>query len=289
VPERPAARPLERFTDADLRSAMSATGTCSASTPSLVLNSLNVYPVPDADTGTNMTVQAVVAALGQTSDMASTCRAISREALQGAGGSPGLSSPNFFQPPATGSPRRHHPRVVSPRPNRSEQRRRPGRGSSGRGHDPHRRLHGRPWRPPPPPRQSAWPRCWRPPGPPRTTPWGTPELLAALQRRGAGGRRRRLHPAAGCPAACGRRSPAAGAAASFAARLLSSGPGRVGCRRGAAVRGRAVAGVLPGAHRRPAGGLEPHGELGGDGRRNGTWRCHVHTDRHWWGGPNGVA
>ncbi|MFN5841396.1 MAG: DAK2 domain-containing protein, partial [Acidimicrobiaceae bacterium] len=57
------------------------------------INRLNVYPVPDGDTGTNMarTLEAVVAELsGAASDMASTCQAISHGSLMGARGNSGV-------------------------------------------------------------------------------------------------------------------------------------------------------------------------------------------------------
>ena len=49
--------------------------------PTGAINRLNVYPVPDGDTGTNMalTLQSVVDELdGADSDMATVCKAISR-------------------------------------------------------------------------------------------------------------------------------------------------------------------------------------------------------------------
>src|SRR3954447_22595899 len=61
-----------------------------------VINRLNVYPVPDGDTGTNMTltVEAVVAELEPTDgggeDMAATCKAISHGSLMGARGNSGV-------------------------------------------------------------------------------------------------------------------------------------------------------------------------------------------------------
>ena len=57
------------------------------------INRLNVYPVPDGDTGTNMgrTLDAVVAELdGAASDMGSTCAAISHGSLMGARGNSGV-------------------------------------------------------------------------------------------------------------------------------------------------------------------------------------------------------
>ena len=60
-----------------------------------VINRLNVYPVPDGDTGTNMTLtlESVVAdvnALGQEVSMAEVCRAIAQGSLMGARGNSGV-------------------------------------------------------------------------------------------------------------------------------------------------------------------------------------------------------
>ncbi|MCU1345608.1 MAG: hypothetical protein JWL70_1874, partial [Acidimicrobiia bacterium] len=57
------------------------------------INRLNVYPVPDGDTGTNMarTLDAVVEELaGAAPDMASVCQAISHGSLMGARGNSGV-------------------------------------------------------------------------------------------------------------------------------------------------------------------------------------------------------
>src|SRR5437588_3203827 len=57
------------------------------------VNRLNVYPVPDGDTGTNMalTLESVVAALEEAdADMPSTCKAISHGSLMGARGNSGV-------------------------------------------------------------------------------------------------------------------------------------------------------------------------------------------------------
>lgn len=57
------------------------------------INRLNVYPVPDGDTGTNMalTVESVVAELEEAgADMAGTCKAISHGSLMGARGNSGV-------------------------------------------------------------------------------------------------------------------------------------------------------------------------------------------------------
>ena len=58
------------------------------------LNRLNVYPVPDGDTGTNMarTLDAVVAEMenAQADDLDATCDAISHGSLMGARGNSGV-------------------------------------------------------------------------------------------------------------------------------------------------------------------------------------------------------
>jgi DAK2 domain fusion protein YloV len=59
-----------------------------------VINRLNVYPVPDGDTGTNMalTVESVVAELESLgpADMAATCKAVAHGSLMGARGNSGV-------------------------------------------------------------------------------------------------------------------------------------------------------------------------------------------------------
>ena len=56
------------------------------------LNRLNVYPVPDGDTGTNMalTLESVVNELDDAKDMPEVCKAISHGALMGARGNSGV-------------------------------------------------------------------------------------------------------------------------------------------------------------------------------------------------------
>src|SRR4051812_32905358 len=56
------------------------------------INRLNVYPVPDGDTGTNMalTLESVVAELEPARDMPSVCKAISHGSLMGARGNSGV-------------------------------------------------------------------------------------------------------------------------------------------------------------------------------------------------------
>src|SRR5436853_7809599 len=57
-----------------------------------VINRLNVYPVPDGDTGTNMalTLESVVTELEAAKDMPSVCKAISHGSLMGARGNSGV-------------------------------------------------------------------------------------------------------------------------------------------------------------------------------------------------------
>ncbi|MFM8971370.1 MAG: DAK2 domain-containing protein, partial [Actinomycetota bacterium] len=56
------------------------------------LNRLNVYPVPDGDTGTNMalTLESVAAELATAEDADEVCQAISRGSLMGARGNSGV-------------------------------------------------------------------------------------------------------------------------------------------------------------------------------------------------------
>src|SRR6476661_7014791 len=56
------------------------------------LNRLNVYPVPDGDTGTNMalTLESVSNDLGKAESMDEVCHAISRGSLMGARGNSGV-------------------------------------------------------------------------------------------------------------------------------------------------------------------------------------------------------
>ncbi|MEZ5141372.1 MAG: DAK2 domain-containing protein [Acidimicrobiales bacterium] len=83
---------LERLDAPALRAAMVAyAGGLNAHREAI--NRLNVYPVPDGDTGTNMalTVASVVAELDAAEvDMAATCRAIAHGSLMGARGNSGV-------------------------------------------------------------------------------------------------------------------------------------------------------------------------------------------------------
>ena len=84
--------PLERLGADDLRAVVRAYRDALRSHQEAI-NRLNVYPVPDGDTGTNMalTVESVVAELeGAETDMASVCKAVAHGALMGARGNSGV-------------------------------------------------------------------------------------------------------------------------------------------------------------------------------------------------------
>ena len=66
------------------------------------INELNVFPVPDGDTGTNMTMTVMsaareVAALGDNSNMEAICKAISSGSLRGARGNSGVILSQLFR------------------------------------------------------------------------------------------------------------------------------------------------------------------------------------------------
>ncbi|MCM1063741.1 MAG: DAK2 domain-containing protein [Eubacterium sp.] len=66
------------------------------------INELNVFPVPDGDTGTNMTMTIMSAArevseLGESADMASICKAVSSGSLRGARGNSGVILSQLFR------------------------------------------------------------------------------------------------------------------------------------------------------------------------------------------------
>jgi DAK2 domain fusion protein YloV len=66
------------------------------------INELNVFPVPDGDTGTNMTMTVMtaareVSALGEQTDMESLCKAISGGSLRGARGNSGVILSQLFR------------------------------------------------------------------------------------------------------------------------------------------------------------------------------------------------
>ena len=83
---------LERFSHEALRNTVvTFRDTMKAHAPGI--NKLNVYPVPDGDTGTNMalTLQSVAEELSTAgTDLASVCRAISHGSLMGARGNSGV-------------------------------------------------------------------------------------------------------------------------------------------------------------------------------------------------------
>ena len=78
------------------------------------INRLNVYPVPDGDTGTNMalTLESVVAGLDGTSGMPDVCQAISRGSLMGARGNSGVILSQILRGIADGC--REHADVGAP-------------------------------------------------------------------------------------------------------------------------------------------------------------------------------
>ena len=66
------------------------------------INELNVFPVPDGDTGTNMTMTIMsaakeVSALGDTPSMEALCKAISSGSLRGARGNSGVILSQLFR------------------------------------------------------------------------------------------------------------------------------------------------------------------------------------------------
>ena len=66
------------------------------------INELNVFPVPDGDTGTNMTMTIMSAAkevkdLGADCDMEGLCKAISTGSLRGARGNSGVIMSQIFR------------------------------------------------------------------------------------------------------------------------------------------------------------------------------------------------
>ena len=66
------------------------------------INELNVFPVPDGDTGTNMTMTIMsaakeVSALGENAEMAAICKAVSSGSLRGARGNSGVILSQLFR------------------------------------------------------------------------------------------------------------------------------------------------------------------------------------------------
>ena len=82
---------LERLAALDLRQAITRFRDALRSHQD-ELNRLNVYPVPDGDTGTNMTLtlESVVHELGTAEDMAEVCQAVAHGSLMGARGNSGV-------------------------------------------------------------------------------------------------------------------------------------------------------------------------------------------------------
>ena len=81
--------------DAKLLSKMFLAGANNLESHKEWINELNVFPVPDGDTGTNMTMTIMsaareVAALGAEPDMVTLCKAISSGSLRGARGNSGV-------------------------------------------------------------------------------------------------------------------------------------------------------------------------------------------------------
>ena len=74
------------------------------------INELNVFPVPDGDTGTNMSMTIMAAAKEVTAladmDLASVCKAISSGSLRGARGNSGVILSQLLRgtTPSTPSP-----------------------------------------------------------------------------------------------------------------------------------------------------------------------------------------
>ena len=83
--------PLDRLAASDLRQAITRFRDALRAHQE-ELNRLNVYPVPDGDTGTNMTLtlESVVNELGSAEDMAEVCQAIAHGSLMGARGNSGV-------------------------------------------------------------------------------------------------------------------------------------------------------------------------------------------------------
>ena len=84
-------QPLERLDPAHMRAVVTVYRDALRSHQERI-NRLNVYPVPDGDTGTNMalTLESVVEAIEGTHDMHATCTAIARGSLMGARGNSGV-------------------------------------------------------------------------------------------------------------------------------------------------------------------------------------------------------
>ncbi len=88
--------------DAKMLSKMFLAGAKNLESKKEWINELNVFPVPDGDTGTNMTMTIMsaareVAALGDTANMETVCKAISSGSLRGARGNSGVILSQLFR------------------------------------------------------------------------------------------------------------------------------------------------------------------------------------------------
>lgn len=88
--------------DAKMLSKMFLAGAKNLESKKEWINELNVFPVPDGDTGTNMTMTIMsaareVAALGENADMEAVCKAISSGSLRGARGNSGVILSQLFR------------------------------------------------------------------------------------------------------------------------------------------------------------------------------------------------
>ena len=88
--------------DAKMLSKMFLAGAKNLESKKVWINELNVFPVPDGDTGTNMTMTIMsaakeVLALGENPSMESVCKAISSGSLRGARGNSGVILSQIFR------------------------------------------------------------------------------------------------------------------------------------------------------------------------------------------------
>ncbi len=88
--------------DAKMLSKMFLAGAKNLETKKEWINELNVFPVPDGDTGTNMTMTIMsaakeVSALGDAASMETICKAISSGSLRGARGNSGVILSQLFR------------------------------------------------------------------------------------------------------------------------------------------------------------------------------------------------
>lgn len=88
--------------DAKMLSKMFLAGAKNLESKKEWINELNVFPVPDGDTGTNMTMTVMsaareVAALGENCSMEAVCKAVSSGSLRGARGNSGVILSQLFR------------------------------------------------------------------------------------------------------------------------------------------------------------------------------------------------